>query len=75
MDRPVEIHTVDEKLKEIRKWAMRHRPKTTPAAPTGIMAYLPAVFSPPEPEPVLTPVSPVTEGAPLSHISAFFLSS
>lgn len=59
--RPAEIHTVDEKLKETRKWAMKHRPKTTPAPPTGIMAYLPAVFAPPPPEPVLTPISPITE--------------
>jgi hypothetical protein len=68
MRRAPEVHTVDEKLQEIRKWAMRHRTKTAPAAPTGIMAYLPAVFSAPEPEPESIPISPITEGKPFESV-------
>lgn len=61
MSMPVEIITVDAKLKEIRKWAMRHRVKPAPAAaPTGIRTF----FSPkpaPEPASELGPISSVTE--------------
>ncbi|KAG0577953.1 hypothetical protein KC19_5G194400 [Ceratodon purpureus] len=52
-----EVHTIDEKMNEIRKWAMRHRAKSAPAAPTGIMAY----FSSPPPQPEPEPISPITE--------------